>query len=345
MHVNELATERRERIREEASDWDARLRSPECTDDVRARFAEWRDADEEHRAVFENLQTLVALLREKGSRADVTSLRQQALSLRGGRLRTFLPRALAAAVCAVAVGLGALMLYQNRLLPELPWQQAQEWDGIETFSTGVGQQSSFVLRDGSTVELNAKSRIRVAFSAKRRNVELLEGQALFQVAKNPARPFVVRAGDREIIAVGTQFDVRLDPERVQVTLIEGKVRVAHHDDEEAVLTPGTQLVADLSQVSSARAPAQLRMIDVERVTGWREGRIFLEDLPLATAVAEMNKHSPVQVLIADASLEELRVNGMFRAGEQERFVAALEAYFPIVASRPSESRIVLTARR
>src|SRR4029453_14217400 len=105
--------------------------------------------------------------------------------------------------------------------------------------------------------------------------------------------------------------------------------------------------AELNRESSARAAVHhsVRTIDVAKITGWRNGRIFLDDQPLAAAVAEMNKHSPVQVVISDASLEALHINGMFRAGEQERFVAALEAYFPSVAGRRTESQIILTEKQ
>src|SRR5690606_15701139 len=94
-----------------------------------------------------------------------------------------------------------------------------------TYSTGIGQRSTVTLQDGSIVELNAQTRIKVAFGAERRSVQLLDGQAIFRVAKDASRPFVVHAGDREIIALGTAFDVRLDPSAMRVTLLEGKVAV------------------------------------------------------------------------------------------------------------------------
>lgn len=334
----------RSRIDEDAARWDARLRAPGCTEEDRTRFAQWRDTSVEHREAFERLQRLVSMLRQERSRAEISSLRQQALALGSQRRRRVWAGAAAACVCVLAIG--SILVLQRPAAFHLA-SLARESANVETFATGIAQQSSFVLRDGSTVVLNAKSRIRVAFTPERRSVELEEGQALFQVAHNTQRPFVVRAGEHEIVALGTQFDVRLDAGHVQVTLIEGKVRVEQNDNEEAVLTPGTQLIAEL-QTTARRPrtrPLSVRTIDIARVTGWRNGRIFLEDLPLSAAVEEMNKHSPVQVRIADASLDSLRVNGMFRAGEQEAFVAALQAYFPIASERISESEIVLTAKR
>ena len=250
------------------------------------------------------------------------------------------------------------------------------------YETGTGQRSISTLQDGSSVELNAQTRISVLFSKNARNVELVYGQALFHVAHDPHRAFIVRAADREITAVGTQFDVRLDASSVRVTLLEGKVKVSREPafaspsgeatqaqaSVQAVarisyLSPGQQLVARVSGEMStintgaaaglAPAPSAstlptdtlIRDVDVSKVTGWRNGRIFLEDLPLPAAVAEMNRHSPVQISAQNAELARFHVNGMFRAGEQEAFVTALEEYFPIEARRLGDTQIVLSLRR
>jgi transmembrane sensor len=88
----------------------------------------------------------------------------------------------------------------------------------------------------------------------------------------------------------------------------------------------------------------VRPVDVAKVTGWREGQVFLEDLSLADAVAEMNRYSRVQIVLGDEPLAKLRVNGMFRAGEQSAFVAALQEYFPVTVRRESDTRMTLLTR-
>jgi transmembrane sensor len=174
---------------------------------------------------------------------------------------------------------------------------------------------------------------------------------LFNVTKDARRPFIVQAGDRQVLAVGTRFDVRLDATSVQVTLLEGKVRVDQNTsagsapllqrDHEIELTPGKQLVAR-SPTATNNAIDVVRDIDVAKVTGWREGRIYFDDLPLDEAVREMNRHSAVRIRIESAELAELRVNGMFKAGEQESFVSALQDYFQIEAERSGAREIILT---
>jgi transmembrane sensor len=361
-----------DQVADEAGYWDARLRSPDCTSADRARFAEWRDASPEHRVAFERLQTVLTGLRRNIARAEVRALRDEALRAR--KLGSPGKRAFAVAAAAIGTLTLAAALWAN--LPDrvqrAPWSESLamtgSWLGFqraEIYETAVGQRSISTLQDGSSVELDAGTRVKVVLSQRARNVELMYGQAIFHVAHDTQRPFVVRAADREITALGTQFDVRLDGSSVRVTLIEGKVKVSGEPSQsEAYLMPGQQLIARLpgahekkgseratsglsgaSDVGSVDGDAQVRTVDVGKVTGWRDGRIFLEDLSLADAVAEMNRHSPVQISIADPQIAGLRVNGMFRAGEPRAFVDALEQYFPIAAQDYGDTRIVLTQRR
>jgi len=352
----------RDRIADEAGYWDARLRAPDCTDADRARFAQWRDAAPGHRVAFEKLQILIATLRGGMSRADVRGLRDAAEALVQRRQR----RQTWAAAAGIALALASAALWT--LLPE-----NNRWAAVHVFaaltptdyySTAIGQRSTITLRDGSSVELNTRTQLKVRFSAAQRSVELVDGQALFHVAKNPLRPFIVHAGDREIVAVGTAFDVRLDASSVRVTLLEGKVEVDRGGTTDSLpqsLEPGQQLIANLAPVrgspadtAAVRSPsgerkgsaqredgAVVRTIDVAKVTGWRDGRVFLEDLPLADAIAEMNRYSAIQITLDDSALAQLRVNGMFRAGEQEAFVAALQDYFPISVKRRGDTEIIL----
>jgi transmembrane sensor len=387
---------------EEAGLWDARLRAPDCTDADRALFAQWRDADSSHWAAFERLQTIVACLRNEMSRADVRALRDAAVRARPRRpwrLPLLVAASLATLTLVIAVWTGLPAVTSLAPLRNLVAfaERITGADSAEQYVTALGQRSTVTLRDGSSVELNARTRVKVNFTAARRSVELVDGQALFHVAKNPHRPFIVRAGNREIVAIGTAFDVRVDSAYLRVTLIEGKVAVATQsllpasarsmasklagkapvasgDPDlrpgstqeakvdalahsgaagEVFLAPGQQLIAPLHLVSDGGAlgnetaadPGVVRSVDVAKVIGWHDGRVFLEDLALSDAVAEMNRHSPVQIRVDGAELERLRVNGMFRAGEQDAFAAALESYFPITVQRNGDTEIILTARR
>ena len=359
-----------DQVAEEAGYWDARLRSPDCGGVDRARFSKWRDANPEHREAFERLQTVLTGLRRNIARADVRSLRDEALRAEKSnspRKRAFVA---AAAIATLVVGAALWTTLPDRF-QRAPFSESvamtESLFGVqrsEIYETGIGQRSISTLQDGSSVELDAKTRVKVVLNERARNVELIYGQALFHVAHDAKRPFIVRAADREITAVGTQFDVRLDGTSVRVTLIEGKVKVSGEPlRSEAYLMPGQQLIARLpgthekrlgnssmsgsNQLDSSTSDgdALVRSVDIGKVTGWRDGRIFLEDLSLADAVVEMNRHSPVQITVADPQIASLRVNGMFRAGEPRAFVTALEQYFPIAARDYGDTEIVLTRRR
>jgi transmembrane sensor len=186
------------------------------TEKDREDFAMWRDADPAHREAMDRLQAIISTLRRQRSRAELRAIRDAALAM-ADRRRRRMTWTVAAIIGALA--LTALLWTLGPQLTELGWSRS------DTFYTGTGQRSTVTLQDGSTVELNSRTRIRVAFNDERRLVTLLEGEAIFRVARNPVRPFVVQAGDREILAIGTAFDVRLESSVVRVTLLEGKVAV------------------------------------------------------------------------------------------------------------------------
>ncbi|MGH1557316.1 FecR family protein [Caulobacter segnis] len=168
--------------------------------------------------------------------------------------------------------------------------------------------------------LNTASLIEVAYDDRQRLVRLVKGQALFEVAKHQARPFVVAAGDRRITATGTAFDVRLDRDQVKVLLIEGRVVVAAATGagptnllptDRQVLEPGEALVAGPSRAVSIAAA------DIERDTAWNRGQLVFRDERLADAVAEMNRYAPETLVIEDARIADLRISGVFGTARPE----------------------------
>lgn len=328
-----------------AAHWDARLRSPECAEAEHAAFAEWRDADPANRAAFERLQSILHQLREARHRPELRSIRDTALGQVQPRRSWVLGRA--AAIVALTCGIGLAGYWIERLTSGTAFFSNGETTGPQTFATAVGERSTVPLDDGSTVSLNTQSRITVDYHKFQRRVTLLAGQALFEVAKDPRRPFVVYAGNQRITATGTAFDVRLDADQVRVTLVEGRVAVdaptqnlKPRASARTELEPGEQLV-----VSAGAVEPEVRHANVEHVTSWREGRVVFEDAPLSEAVAEINRYSTTQVLLTDAAMGNLRVNGMFRTGQVSSFVNALQDYFPIEARPADEEKILLEWRR
>jgi transmembrane sensor len=215
--------------------------------------------------------------------------------------------------------------------------------GSTVYETGIGKTRSIALEDGSHIMLDTSSRVRVAFSETARDVELLEGQAHFDVAKNPARPFRVRTTFAEVVAVGTSFDVAIQPSRTTVTLIEGRVNVrsvvdgpqSEHQPES--LTPGQQL-----DVSGDGRFLGKKPVRIASVTSWQRGSITLDDVPLSEALATLNRYSTTKIVIEDASLQSRRVSGVFVAGDVETEALVLLRFLGLRERSRSAEQIVLS---
>ena len=333
----------------DAFEWDARLRSPECTDTDRAAFEAWREASPANQQAFDELQSMLTEgLRAVADDPSVRSMRELALDAVGSRkpwYRRAWPLGLAAAtLAALAVGLNVLQTEAPMVAPTA---------NTPTFATAVGERSTTELEDGSVATLNTDTRIAVSYTPAERLVTLVHGQVLFDVAKDSDRPFVVVAGEQRITAIGTVFDVRFEGTEVEVTLVEGVVEVGPDEASPPALTPKVRraepvrLASGQSLRTSATVTSQqpaVETIDAEQATLWRHGQVFFDDVPLSEAAAEMNRYSTVQIVVEDAELDIHRVNGMFRTGRQTTFVDAIEAYFPVSAERIGDHRIVLNPK-
>jgi transmembrane sensor len=208
------------------------------------------------------------------------------------------------------------------------------------YSTPVGGVSALPLPDGSQVTLNTASEIRVAVTDSERRIVLEQGEAFFNVAKDPARPFVVRVGNRRVTVVGTQFAVRRDRDELRVLVTEGKVRLESEGEspQRAVLLPAGAVARDGDMgVRVEQRTAQ----DLEEMLSWRSGFIVFQDVELAAAVHEFNRYLPRQMVIEDPAIASIRVGGMFRVSNVEAFLRILQADFPVAVERRGH-RIALT---
>jgi transmembrane sensor len=211
--------------------------------------------------------------------------------------------------------------------------------------TGVGEMRVLALDDGSRVVLDTSSRLRVAFTPTARDVELLSGQAHFEVARDARRPFRVRTRSAEVVAVGTMFDVAALPTRTTVTLIEGRVKVLTMGDSAKAqpkveaLTPGEQL-----GITGDGQWLEKTVVNVENVTAWQRGTIVLDDMALPEALDALNRYSTTRIVILGEPLQRQRVSGVFRIGDVETEVSALQRYFDLKETSRSGSEIVLERR-
>ena len=206
----------------------------------------------------------------------------------------------------------------------------------ELYETGVGDRRVLTLADGSIVNLDARSRLRVSFENDVRFVALEAGQASFQVAKDPARPFRARAGDHTVVALGTEFNIEMLRDTLLVTLIEGHVAVVASESDtvagSALPKPGSEAAVELTVgqqfVAAGRDRAQVRnSVDLGRATAWQDGKLFFNDEPLASAAERMNRYARVQIQV-DPAVEHIGISGVFKAGDTNAFMDAVTTYFP-----------------
>jgi transmembrane sensor len=246
------------------------------------------------------------------------------------------PRWLWPAAAAVAAGLALLFAVWR------PWaKSAEDWTALTT-ATAIQHR---VLDDGSEVELNRGAAIEVEFTPAERRVHLVRGEAHFAVAKNPLRPFIVRANGVDVRAVGTAFDVRLDPESVEVLVTEGHVQVQLPAASVPVLAAGQRTV-----ISFAPAAPPPRVLDVSpeemaQRLAWQPQLLDFSSTALAKVVAEFNRRTGatqgIRLVIADPELESLPIVASIRSDNIEGFVRTLELTGDVRAERRGEHEIVL----
>jgi len=209
-----------------------------------------------------------------------------------------------------------------------------------TYDTRIGETCVVTLEDGSIVTLNTASRIRVAFTDTRRTITLEEGEALFDVAKNPARPFFVEAGGTSVRAVGTSFAVkRLSTAPVEVLVREGIVEVRQPAAAGAVrMTANMRMVA--GNAATIARPVEIAQTEVDRETAWRTGRIAFEGEPLAQAAAAFGRYSDTRIIIEDPAIGREEITGLFASNDPVTFAKAAAASLELKTTiGPGEIRL------
>lgn len=298
-----MSSDSQESARKAAARWYAELQDTEADPALWQRFLAW-ERDPVNAAAFRQIEAALSTL-------DRTRYAAPGARTKSGGSRNRWPVLAALAATVVLAAFGVITLLGNNT------PQAH----TNIYATRIGEQETVTLPDGSTALLNTASRIEVTYSRDARHIHLTEGQALFDVVKGEM-PFIVEAGGWETTALGTMFEVYLPPEGVRVTLIEGSVNVAN-DRAGEILTPGDQLTVSGDTLIRAR-------IDPARVLSWKSGMITFTDVTLAEAAAELNRYSETKLRV-DAQVADERLSGVFRAGDQEAFAAALEDFMSIEA--------------
>jgi transmembrane sensor len=316
-----------------AAAWFARQRSGEMTAGEARELAAWLDADPAHRAAFELAAEVWGAA--EGVRANPTMLTIRERAMQRRRFGWVRGGAAIAASLTLAVFGGWAAMNRAPGGPVISTAVATQADLVgakaEDFATAVGEKRTVTLDDGTVVTLDTNSAIHTREGGRVRLVELDRGQAFFKVAHDRSRPFLVRAAGRTVVAVGTEFGVRLDQGRIAVTLVQGKVRVEAPINgrgdgrfsryvQTTELTPGSRL-----EVADGK-PWAITDIDPDRDTSWMTSKLVFQDEPLGHVVAELNRYSKRRIVIADAELASEPVSGSFRTDDIDESLRALVSY-------------------
>lgn len=320
----------RDALRSTAAHWLALSRSGEMTPTEERALRHWLDENPAHQDAWLRLERIWAL-------TGAVARDPQIIGARGedarayDRSRWWRITGIAAAMLLALASTWAVR--DSGMVGDFGTQRLAD---TQIFETGLGQRTTLTLDDGSVVTLDTDSEVRVLGMAATRSLALVRGRAFFKVAKDPARPFLVKAGDKTVRALGTAFGVRLDQGEVTVTLVEGRVRV---EEPRAFLKPGhsAEMAAGAELVARPDDKWSIGRVDTTRETSWLDGRLtFMRD-PLAEAVGEMNRYSERKLVFAGGRVPNQRIVGVFRTGDIESFAQAVElnGFARIVANTPA----------
>ena len=309
----------------EAGAWLARLQRDDVSEADGLEFESWLEASSANRAAY---GALLAVWHDfdagaEGVLAELDAQTRRSQARRPVARRWFVGAGGLAAAAALAVA----------VLPGILAAPV-----TQTYVTGKGQHQHVQLADGSVIDLNAETRLSVTLARAERKVVLGDGEAIFDVSPDKARPFTVAAAGRVVRVVGTQFDVKSRQGRLMVTVARGKVEVRPDEPSASarayLLTPGERL-----EVAQTGAEA-LKAVDPQETFSWRAGRLVYRGQPLADVVADLNRQFVEQIEIGDPELGKIPITGVIVLDDPQSVSARLSLMLPI-RSVPSDRGLLL----
>lgn len=351
-----------------ASGWHVRLGQEAVDPEEMAAWLTWYEADERNKAAFDEMHLLLraAPRLTEGTNAIPASLwREDASSAAVRPAARRRSRQIMAMAAALVLGIGITLLASKALAPtevttivvEGPQDYGVPKPGPTVAASAEAVSESEVpqrvkeayLPDGSRVALAEKSRVSVKYSARQRMLEMDKGVAYFTVAHNQERPFIVRAGDFYVRAVGTAFNVRSTGNRVVVTVSEGKVDVypVHQSDDGDVPATGAVRAEAGKEVvwSDVAGEPQILKADIRHALSWQKGVLDFLNEPLGSAIEDINRYSPHKIVIRDPEVSNIRFSGTVFIDSTDVWIKALPGLFPITLSRDESGDYVLSLRK
>lgn len=326
-----LMSDDREEIRLAAERWFSRRCDGALASEEEAEFRRWLESSGGHARAFDDVQLAwkrLALLKESRlAQGMADEAWREGCSEDMYRERRATSRKLLLVACVAIMALaGILQIFPGR----------HASDPSIAYATRVGEQRTQRLSDGSEVLLNTDTYLEVVMSRGRRELHLRRGEAVFDVAKDEKKPFVVTVGDGTVTALGTRFLVRALDAEVTVNLLEGSVEVAREgQNERRRLAPGQR-----AAYVTAERGISVGAFDADVVLGWTEGRLEFDGSPLSAVIAEANRYSATKLRLVDPALAGMPVSGTFKAGSNDDLAAGLVAVYDLrITNDPASGEI------
>ncbi len=296
-----------------------------------AEFDQWLAASQAHEDAWKKTSDLWSVF-DEAEDIHLDAMRAAARTAGRPQRQWLRPMAAALVIGAVSVGIFGLTEFRRPIS-----RDAGKAVSTSRYETQRGERATATLEDGSLISLDSDTALELTFEPKRRQVHLRRGQALFEVAKDRLRPFVVQAGTSAVTALGTVFDVKIAPQNLRVVLVEGRVAVKALKDSRAnavTLAPGQELIAD------GDGDVRVRAADTDRALLWRKGLVEFNDTTLAEAIEQLNRTSARPLRLADARLGAMRLSGIYHTGSPERFVTSIAQVLPVTGRSASDGVII-----
>ena len=288
------------------------------TKEQEIEFNSWIDENIEHKKAYENVQRVqqMFLSLSKDTKEKVSQEVHQGIKReRIFRKTQFLK--IAASILFVIVVSFLGIEYLNF--------------GIKHSFTTNKEIKNIVLPDGSTVILDAKTKVDIKYFKNKREVNIISGKALFDVAKNPNKPFIVNANMIKVEVLGTNFEVKNEEDKISVDVISGKVKVEENKDnkfeELAILTSGKRISFDKENNKII-----LKDIDIKNIASWKDGILFFQDYSLKKSINEFRKYKDINIFI-DNNIKKYMISGSFKIDEFDKFLFALSKIYSLKIDR------------
>lgn len=323
----------------QAADWLARQGRADFSAEDFSELQTWLKSSERHREAYRSMEAMwddMAVLQDLKDISDSVEPEEPPIAVSLARKAGW---GIAATVLlTLSVWLGMMM------------SGSGDPNNSQDFLTAVGEQRTVQLADGSTILMNTDTALSVAINDSSRRIRLVKGEAFFDVAHDPSRPFSVNSNAGVVTALGTSFATRLrDRSTLEVTVSEGRIGLSAVEISTAIdgldgdVGPVMEVDAGNTAIYSASTPivTQATSVEINRKLSWRDGVLVFAGEPLREVVEDVTRYTEFEIIIADSTIENLPVGGYFRVGEVEALFESLNLTFGIRVEREGDGKVTL----